>query len=215
MDASEVPDAELRRVVSEAVVDGPWRSDALPDGLADLVERVDFFTADGRPYDRVGLELHRLHPDDAPAVAFDAAVSDQWVSPGSPGTVELSLRNTGDETREVFSGTVPPFGLVRAERRTADGEFLLWRDYEEQGCVTFTPDGTVICLIGVITPLRPGRTLTRRYDVLPPTTDHHPQLTVPPEPGDYRTRDALTHRGPGDGPESVLSYGVEFTLERP
>lgn len=217
MDVTEIEDPDVRHAIETALREDEWRSNTLPDGLAGLVERVDLFTGTpaGDARTHVGIELYRTHPDRPPAIEFDASVTDPWVSPERPGALEFTLTNTGQESQEVFSGTVPPFGLVRATRTTGSGQFLLWRDYGEEGCVNFTDDGVAVCAIGIITELAPGETLSRRYEVLPSTTAHHPDRTVPQGPGPYRIRDKLGY-SPGDGaPGSTLSFAVEFTLEAP
>lgn len=213
MDVAEIEDPAVRDVIETAIREDAWRSNTLPDGLAELVERVDFFTGvpAGATYTHVGLELYRLHPDRPPAVQFDAYVTDEWVSPDSPGALELSLANTGQETQEIFSGTVPPFGMVSAEGTA--GEFLLWRDYTDEGCVSFTDSGLAVCSIGVITPLDPGGEISREYEVLPSATDRRPDYTVPPGPGRYRITGTVGYSANFGAPGSTLQFDVGFTLE--
>lgn len=215
MAVSDVADPAAREAVETAIGDGEWRSDDLPDGLAALVERVDFFTGVGSDgtYTHVGLALYRFDPDAPPAVEFDASVADPYVAPGDPGEVTLALTNASSEPRAVFSGTVPPFGVVTAERATGDGRFLLWRPYEEEGCVFFDGDRWGQCSIGITTELAPGETVSRTYEVLPSATGHHPALTVPPGPGRYRVADSVSHHAQSGAPESELSFEVEFRLE--
>jgi len=216
MDVSRIDDPAIRQAIETALRDEEWRSNTLPEGLTDLVKRVDFFTGSpvGDTYTHVGLELYRLHPGRPPAIEFDASVPDEQVSPESPGTLEFTLRNTGKETQEVFSGTVPPFGIVRAKRTTRGGEFLLWRNYEEDGCVTFTDDGMAVCSIGKITELAPDEELARRYNILPSTTEHYPDRTVPPGPGAYLMSDTLGYSTGNGAPGSKLTFAVNFTLDR-
>lgn len=208
-------DPPVREAVETAIRDGEWRADALPDGLAETVERYDFFTgASSGTHTHVGLELYRLDPDAPPAVAFEAAVPDDRAAPGDPGAIEFALRNVGDEPREVFSGTVPPFGVVFAEAVGGAGRFLLWRDYREEGCVFFTDEGVGQCDIGKITELRPGEELARRYEVLHDSTTVRPEYTRPPGPGAYRVTDRVGHSRKMGAPGSTLSFEVQFTLER-
>jgi len=214
MDVSAVDDEAARDAIETAIRTGDWRSDTLPDGLAETVGRVDFFTgvASGSAT-HVGLTLYRLHPDRPPALEFGAAIVDEVVSTGSPGVVELRLANRSGTTQQVFSGTVPPFGTVFAESVDADEEFLLWRDYEAEGCVSFTDTGLATCAIGVVTELGPCEHLARRYRVLPAGTTHHPEYTAPPGPGRYRITDSLSYYEQDGAPESALSFAVEFSLE--
>lgn len=217
-DVAAVEDPAVREAVETALTDGEWRSDALPDGLTEIVERVDFFTGipAGDTHTHVGLTLHRLHPGRPPAVEFDAAVLDAEVSAGSPGALELALRNVGPEPREVFSGSVPPFGAVWAERGgVVEERFLLWRPYEEEGCFRFGEHGLARCDVGKTTPLPPGGTVTRRYEVLPGSTETHPEYTAPPGPGTYRFADSVSHGGGAGGPQSTLSFEVRFRLDAP
>lgn len=208
-------DPAVREAVEAAIRDGEWRANDLPDGLAEAVERYDFFTgASSGTHTHVGVELYRFDPDAPPAVVFEAAVVDDRTAPGDPGALEFALRNVGDEPREVFSGTVPPFGVVFAEAAGGDGRFLLWRDYEEEGCVGFSDDGIVQCAVGKLTELRPGERIARRYGVLHDSTDVRPEHTRPPGPGAYRVADRVDHSRQHGAPGSTLSFEVRFALER-
>lgn len=212
-DVSEIDDPAVRDVIEAALREGEWRGDEHPDGLADLVERVDFFTGVPKDdtYTHIGLELYELAPDRPPAIEFDAAIVDDRVAPESPGALEFSLANTGRETQEVFSGTVPPFGMVTAERD--GGSFLLWRDYEDEGCYTFTDDGWFRCDIGIVTPIEPGEAVIRRYEVLPATTAIYPDLTAPPEPGRYEIAETVSYSTGSGAPSSTLAGRIEFELQ--
>lgn len=214
-DVSEIEDSAVRDAIETAIDDGAWRSNELPEGLAELVECVDFFTGvTTGTYTHVGLTLHRPDPDAPPAIEFDASVVDSTVEAGDPGGVELALTNASSTSRQVFSGTVPPFGMVFAEATERNARFLLWRPYGNEGCVNFQDDGSWIkCDIGKVTELEPGETVAREYEVLPSTTTNQPGLTVPPGPGRYRIADAVTHHEEMGAPESELSFAVEFTLE--
>lgn len=213
-DVSEL-DPAVRTAVETAIRDGEWRANDLPDGLAGAVERYDFFTgASSGTHTHVGLELYRFDPDAPPAVAFEAAIVDDRAEPGDPGALEFALRNVGDEPREVFSGTVPPFGVVFAEAVGGAGRFLLWREYTEEGCVGFSGDGIVQCAVGKLTDLRPGEVITRRYEVRHDSTDVRPEYTRPPGPGAYRVADRVGHSRQHGAPGSTLSFEVRFGLER-
>lgn len=153
-------------------------------------------------------------PADAP-IEFDAATTDPNVAPTDPATLELSLTNTGSHPQELFTGTVPPFGLVSADAVDHAETFLLWRPYEQEGCINIGEDRIVRCDIGHITTLLPGEGVTRAYDVLPSTTDHHPSHTVPPGPGRYQVSTDVSYSRGGDAPSTTLSGTVAFTLETP
>lgn len=214
-DVSSIEDEAVQEAIETAIRTGHWRSNTLPDGLAATVERVDFFTgvSDDETHTHVGLTLYRFQPDQPPAVEFDAVVVDDVVSSGSPGMIELALRNGSQSTQQVFSGTVPPFGMVFANALEGDGEFILWRNYEEEGCFTFNDDGWMRCDIGIITKLEPCERISRRYEILPTDTSHQPDYTVPPGPGIYRISDSLGYYEQNGAPETSLSFEVEFTLE--
>ncbi|QZP37649.1 hypothetical protein [Halobaculum magnesiiphilum] len=214
-DISAVSDDEVRDAIETAIRTGSWRSNTLPDGLAETVSRVDFFigVSVDDTYTHIGLELYRLHPDQPPAVEFSAAIVDDTVSDESPGAIELKLTNRSSTTQTVFSGTVPPFGMVFAESGEGDDEFLLWRKYEEEGCVNFTEDSWMRCDVGKLTELQPCQSVTRRYEVLPSVTTRHPEYTVPPGPGTYRITDSLTYYEESGAPESELSFEVRFSLD--
>ena len=212
---SDIEDSAVREVVKEVLTDGVWRSNITPQGLRETVERVDFFTGygGGDADAHIGLEFYELDPDAAPPIHFDATIVDDRVSADSPGALEFTLRNTGEEAQEVFSGTVPPFGVLRASRVDAAESFNFWRDYENEGCVFFGEQGIGVCSIGIITGMAPGEELTRRYVVLHPTTDRHPEYMAPPGPGRYRVAGSNTYNTGNQAPSSTLSYAVEFDLD--
>jgi hypothetical protein len=212
---SEIEDEPVRDAVETAIVAGEWRADSLPDGLAETVAEVDFFTGlrEGRTHTHVGLTLHRIRTDGPPGLAFDARVVDDVVAPGSPGAIDLELRNQLRTTQTIFSGTVPPFGMLFANAADDPERFLLWRDYVEEGCIEFTDDGYLQCDIGVNTDLRPCERLTRRYEVLPTGTDRRPEYTAPPGAGTYRIHDSVDYYEERGQPASTLSFEVAFTLE--
>ncbi|WP_137289337.1 hypothetical protein [Natronorubrum halophilum] len=214
VDISEVDDDEVREALEVAIETGEWRSETLPDGLEETVETVDFVTGvTTGTYTHVGLALHHVDPDRSPAIEFGATITDAAVSEDGPGAIDLELTNAGSTGQEVFSGTVPPFGMVRAESVDEGDEFLLWREYEEEGCYGFDGSGWIRCDIGAITPIQPDETLSRRYEVLPGSTSHYPDQTVPPGPGTYRIADALTYSEGGGAPGMELSFEAEFVLE--
>lgn len=214
-DTSSIEDEAVREAIETAIQTGRWRSNSLPDGLVATVERVDFFTgvSDDETHTHVGLTLYRFQPDQPPAIEFDARIVDDVVSSGSPGAIELALLNDSQTTQQVFSGTVPPFGMVFASAVEGDGEFILWRNYEEEGCFTFTDGGWTRCSVGIISKLEPCGGISRRYEILPSDTTHRPEYTVPPGPGTYRITDSLGYYEQNGAPETSLSFEVEFTLE--
>jgi hypothetical protein len=216
VDLSEVENRDVRHALQNAFED-EWRSNTLPDGLADLVERVDFFTgiSTSETYTHIGFELYRPEPNSPSPLEFGATVLDDRVAPGSPGTLEYTLRNTGNEVQTVESGSIVPFGLLWANRIPGAEKFLLWRSYDEDDPeIEFTDEGIIRPAIAQTTELNPGESISRQYQVLPATTTHYPDRTVPPEPGDYRTTRDLTYYAEQGQPESELSFEVDFTLER-
>lgn len=146
-------------------------------------------------------------------IQFDATVPDALVSAGDPGAVELALGNVGETTQQVFSGTVPPFGMVFAELTGCDERFLLWRDYQSEGCIDYADGEWLVCDIGVYTTLTPGERIGRRYEVLPVETSTYPAHTVPPGFGRYAFEKELPYHADEDEPQSTLRATVEFELE--
>lgn len=216
IDVSEIEDPAIRDVVKRTLSDGPVKTDSVPDGLDAFLDRYDFFTWEARtdPEDTAthwGIELYRLHPDRPPAVEFDATVVDETISLSSPGAIEFSVTNVGDRTEEIFSGTVPPFGVLWAERVERDGRFLLWRDYAEEGCVFFTDEGHLAqCDIGINTPVNPGERIAKTYE-LRQAAERTPGDGL--APGRYRVADSLSYsHGDGQRPSTVVDWQVEFEI---
>lgn len=226
VDVSEVADPAVRAVLEEVLREGELRRDAVPGGLRELTERVDFFTWDaatntGQTYTHWGVAVYRAHPDRPPVVEFDAALVDTGVSADDPATVAFSLTNVGDHVQKVSSGTVPPFGVLWAEG--GGGRVLLWRDYEEEGCVTFSDDGMGVCAIGKLTPHRARP--DRPEGVRPPALDagrrrprgrrlrrrRHPDLP----PGGAEAVDRGGVGGPVLGGAGVRVWRVKRPLESP
>ena len=217
VDISEIESAEVREAIITAIQSGDWKSNSLPEGLADTVERVDFFTgvSEGDTYTHIGVALHRLNPNAPPAVEFDAQITDPYVSPDSPGAIVYSLQNRSSRPQEVFSGTVPPFGMMYADYDGTGGEsrFLLWRDYEKEGCFSRHEGGWIRCDIGQITRLKSCESITRQYEILSSSTNHYPEETVPVSSGQYRTSGSVSYSTGNGSPSSVLSFEVSFRLE--
>jgi len=215
MAVEELDSPDVRAAVTTAIQEESWRADELPAGLAETVERVDFFTgASSGTYTHVGLQLYRLHPDRPLAVVPEVRVTDPYVAPDDPGEIAFGLRNRASEPREVFSGTVPPFGMLHAEATPGRGRFLLWADYEAEGCFSRTDEGWLRCDIGKVTRIAPCEHVTRRYEVLPSTTDHYPDLTAP-RPGRYEVAASVGHSTEFGGPSTELSFTTGFDIQQP
>lgn len=211
VDVSEVADADVRDALEEVLSEGKVRRDEIPDGLRDTTERVDFFTwnATTDPGDTAshwGVEVFEADPDRDPVVAFDAELTDDAVSATDPGAIAFSLDNVGDHAQEVFSGTVPPFGVLWAER--GSDRYLLWRDYEEEGCVSFTDRGMASCDIGKITAIRPGETVERTYELRPENP-----VGSALEAGEYAVSGTLSYHRESQGPSTKVEWEVTFTVE--
>lgn len=214
---SEVKSPEVRDAIETAILSGAWESNTLPDGLAETVERVDFFTGVSKDdtYTHVGVTLHRLNPNAPPAVEFDAYIADQFVAQESPGAIVFTLINRSSQPQEIFSGTVPPFGMLYANSESSgESRFLLWREYEKEGCFRYTEDGWTRCDIGKMTRLEPCESISRRYEILPNSTTHYPEETVPSSSGSYQTSGSISYSLGGGSPSSELSFEVSFQLER-
>lgn len=217
VDIDDVEDDAVRDAIRTAIEDGEWRSDDPPEGLAETVDRIDFVTGltENRTHTHVGVELHEFPIDAPPAVTFDAAVADRTVAPGDPGALALWLSNTRETTVTVNSGTVPPFGMLRAERDDGDGgddRFLLWRDYEEEGCFSRTEDGWIRCDIAKAIELAPCDSVVREYELLPSTTEKYMSETHPPAAGTYTVTGEVWNVGRKHGDSSTLTYEVEVDL---
>jgi hypothetical protein len=212
---SEIEPANVRQAIKTAIRQEEWGADTLPEELADTVHRVDFFTGvpNESPYTHFGVKLF-VRPAH---IEFDASLIDRHVSQGDRGVVEFSLTNTGKETVTVESGTIVPFGTLKAKRHEKDEAFLLWHDYERYDCVEVSSDGVLSCLIALQTPMEPGETLSRKYELHPSTTTLYPDLTAPPGPGKYRVSGTIEfgreQTASFPAPGSPLEYEIDFTLE--
>lgn len=213
-DISTVNDDDVRAAIEAAIQTGSWRSNELPDGLADTVEQVDFFTGVSQDdtYTHIGLALYRLHSDRPPAVEFSATLADNHVSAESPGAIELALTNSSSTTQTVVAGIVPPFGMVSAQAIDGGDGFLLWRAYDENDCIYFTDESWSMCSVGTLTEIEAGERISRRYEILPDTTAHHPEHTAPPSPGKYVISGGFGYYEVQGAPETALSFEVQFTL---
>lgn len=213
MNVSEIKNPGTRQAIEAAIRNEEWGSDSLPAGLADLVERVDFFTGASEatsPY--VGLKLF----DSPEPIEFDASVTDERIAPESPGTLEFSLTNTDDGTITVSSGSVVPFGVLWASRTAGEGRFLLWRNYKQDDPeIEFTDDGIISTLQEERTEIKPGESISRQYQILPATTTHYPDRTVPPGPGTYWVSGKIEYSedNASISTEQEFTYDVEFSLE--
>ncbi|QCJ45857.1 hypothetical protein [Haloprofundus sp. MHR1] len=216
VDIEDVEDEQVKTAIETAILEGEWKSQTVPEGLPETIERVDFFTGVSKDdtYTHIGLTLHHLDPDAPPAIEFTAEIADRYVAPESPGAIDFSLRNRSPKTQEIFSGTVPPFGMLYAEATETNESFLLWREYEDEGCINRFDGGWSWCDIGILSELKSCEQLSKRYEILPSTTDSYPDDTVPQRAGTYRVEETVSYSLDSGTPNSVLSFEVEFTLER-
>lgn len=227
VDIEAVHDRAVRDAIRTAIEEGEWRADEVPYGLRQTVERVDFVTgvSNDDTYTHVGVALHEFAVDAPPAIEFDAAVADRYGSPGDPASVSFWVSNAREREWTVSAGTVPPFGMLRAHPAAAGTsgdrgddarEFLLWRDYEEEGCYSRTDDHWVVCAIGSLTPIPPCESVAREYAILPSDTPHYPDLTVPENEGTYVVTGTVSYTSRQLGGQSAtLDWEVTFDLDRP
>lgn len=213
VDVADVSDADVRALLKRVLSEGEVRRDSVPDGLRETTERVDFFTweATTDPDDTAShwaIEVFEADPDAPPELEFDAELTDDTVSTDDPGTVTFSVENVGDARQEIFSGTVPPFGLVWANG-PGDDRYLLWRDYTTEGCVTFDDEGrVVVCDIGKITPIAPGEIIDRAYEI----RLENP-VGAPLRSGDYVVSETLGYEQEPQGPRTAVEWRVSFRVE--
>lgn len=223
-DVSEIDDPEHRAAVEAVLSEGRvWRG-AIPQGLRELTERVDFFTWEAKtdPDDTAthwAITVYRAHPDREPVVEFSAELLEDHVAPDEPGAITFSLSNTGEHTQAVFSGTVPPFSVLWADGPGSDDRALLWREYAAEGCVTFGEMGgeaeMMTCDIGVTTPIQPGETIERRYELRSGFDREAISDNAFDAPGTYTVVETLSyHRHREDlGPRTEVDWSVTFDLE--
>jgi hypothetical protein len=224
-DVSAIEDPAVREAVREILRTGKLWREEIPTGLTAVTERVDFFTWEARtePEDTAthwGIAVYETAPEADPVLRFDAELLEDRIGPDAPAAIEFSLANEGDWPVEVFSGTVPPFSVLWAEREADAGRALLWREYAAEGCVGFAAvDGETVverCSIGVLTPIEPGATITRRYELRHGFDEPALSGAGFDEPGAYRVRDTLSyHREAApQGPSTEVDWSVSFDLRR-
>lgn len=92
--------------------------------------------------------------------------------------------------------------------------FLLWRNYEEEGCFHRDSGSWIRCDIGKHTELQPCEDITRRYEILPNTTAKYPNETALSNPDRYRVADSISYSSSAGAPASTLSFETAFLLER-
>jgi hypothetical protein len=223
-DVSEIDDPELKETVETILSDGKVWREGIPQGLRELTERVDFFTWEANPDPDAtathwGIRVYRAHPERNPVVEFAAELVDDRVAPGDPGAIAFSVTNTGDRTQAVFSGTVPPFSVLWAEAPGGNDRALLWRDYAEEGGVSFGErDGESVLVtydVGVTTPIAPGETVEKRYELRPGFDRDALTGYGFDAPGRYVVAETLNyhrHRE-SQGPSTEVDWSVEFELE--
>ena len=223
-DVSEIDDSELGATVEEILSEGKLWHEEIPDGLRELTERVDFFTWEANTDPDAtathwGVRVYRAHPGRNPVVEFAAELVDDRVAPGEPGVIAFSLTNTGDRTQAVFSGTVPPFSVLWAEAPDGNERALLWRDYAEEGGVSFGErDGESVMVtydVGVTTPIAPGKTVEKQYELHPGFDRDALTGFGFDAPGRYVVAETLNyhrHRE-SQGPSTEVDWSVEFELE--
>lgn len=215
-DVSTIEDQTVREAVETALTNQKrgWRSNRLPDGLTELLDRIDFFTGNfDSEYTHVGLTLYRFDPDDPPAIEFDVSLLDDRVVEGSPGVIELSLKNVSSEMTHIHGGADFPFGPLNATRIRSDEEFLLWQNFNNFCGVGVMDRGVSTLNYAVRRELKSQHTIDRRYRILPGSTSHHPDLTVPPGPGEYITSGTVEWDAGDDTMTLSLAWHVGFTLE--
>lgn len=222
-DVSEVVDPAVRATLKDILRSGKIWRDELPERFRDVVQEVDAFKWDAYTDedDRAthwGIGIYRAFPDREPVVEFAAELVDERITPEDPGAITFSLKNTGEQTQTVFSGTVPPFSLLWAETPGQTGRALLWRDYIEEGCVDIydidREPRMSICDIGKNTPIEPGETLKRTYE-LRANFDREPLAKWGFNiPGQYTVDETLTYHREAEvqGPSTHVEWGVEFDL---
>jgi len=221
LDVSEIDDPNHRRIVERVLSEDRVWCETIPEGLRALTERIDFFTWTAEtPADAThthwGIGVYRAYPDRDPVVEFDADRLDDRVTRDDPGAIEFSLTNVGDRRQTVYSGTVPPFSVLRADHPTADRDALLWRNYFEDGCVSrIDGDSLFRCDAGVTTPIDPGETIARRYEL---RRSFDPEGLSEPgfdAPGRYVVDETLTYSdwNRGMGPEAAVDWTVTVDLE--
>lgn len=211
VDVSDIEDPDVRTVIKDTLRDGKLHRDSIPDGLLETTERVDFFTWNETtsPDDTAShwdIEVFKAHPDRDPVLRFDAELTDNVVSPNYPAAVTFSIENVRDTTQEVFSGTVPPFGVLWADG-PGDERYLFWRDYQKEGCVNFQDDRVIVCSIGKITPVEPGRRIEKTYELRPENP-----VGSPLGPGDYAVTGTLTFHQQAQGPSTKVDWRVSFSV---
>ncbi|SDR35429.1 hypothetical protein [Natronobacterium texcoconense] len=118
-------------------------------------------------YEIGAVETHSS-PDEL--LSFDLDVLDPEIRVDSPGVIELTTENDGDEQLEIASRGVRPYGILelRGEPEGYPGEarIRLWSDeYEESDHVDVRPSGMGLDGEELIMTLSPGETTSFAYEI--------------------------------------------------
>ena len=211
---ADIENESIRDPIETAILDAGWQSRTEPSAdLVSFVKRADVFVieSDQRRETHFELELYHLTP--TPALAYDAEIIDETVQPGSPAILEFTLTNTSDVEMQVGEKNVGPFGVLWARQTTGTAQFLLWKDYDQESCVSVREDGVERCLSEPLMQLGPTETVSYQYEILPETTDHHPDRTAPPEPGTYSIGGEIRYEDVTYAPPSVFTHETELTIQ--
>jgi len=211
---SDISEESVRRPIEIAILDSGWHSeDQPPDALSEQVEDTDVFMLDSDERGEAYFQLGLYHLTPGSPIAFEARITDEIIDQNGPGEVELSLTNVSSTRHRISGRNIKPFGVLYATAIDGGGRFLLWSNYEETECVSVDSDGVEVCFDTEPVYLDPGESISHRYELLSPTTNTYPELTVPSGTGTYKIDAELQYQDVPTAPHSTLKYESRFDIE--
>ena len=150
----------------------------------------------------------------SPQIEFKAGIVNKRIVKNSPGMIKFTLINNGSRIQYIASGIDFPFGPMTAEKSSSDEDFLLWQDFDDMCGIAIDERGIGHTNVGVSQPLQPGETVSSWYQILPESTSHFPNHTVPPGPGNYTCSgwNIAWSENEHAKNKSKTSYAVDFSL---
>lgn len=144
---------------------------------------------------------------------FFADVEDKYISINDPADIEFVITNPSSRPMTVYSGVIPPFGVLTANVETESQNLTLWNDKyaENEGVSTDFGVVTGQTKQEISTVLQPGEKRTETYRIR--LRDYLPFVRTKDTPPTQFTIDEKLKYSPGDMSANLnLEYAVRFNI---